>query len=296
MAKTWLLIPGLTVILAGCGTAATTSSPSSSSMTSHSTPASSTQASGTVTKLIANKSAEMLKASTHSKSSHNEATFTITAYNKNGQPAANQSVTFYIGPMVPLSNHPPTHWYASGTAGAQTYIAHSSHKTNSQGQATVTLYGQPGNTMEMIGAKIGNLSSYSQKAMRSIASLSAWWESPSGSLKAPIGDSVTASPYLEVVSPNTSHTVTISVNSPHGPVANATATLTSPAAKKKNSMGQNSMMSSSGGKTIMTNSSGVAHYQVKSPASGNLALRIVVTHGGQMARIAGGMNSLFMIP
>ncbi|MHB1611344.1 MAG: hypothetical protein ACYCT0_06610 [Sulfobacillus sp.] len=285
-----------TLALAGCGasaapTASQSSSPkpspsASSTMTSSTTPASTTSQSATapeVYSIEANKTAQMVQAG-------QEATFTITAATSSGQPAADQAVTFYIGPMVPLSGNPPKAWYQSGTTTGSNYIASYSKTTNSQGQATLVLRGQPTKSMEMVGISVGDLSSY-VAGKGALGSMDAWWTTSSTMPSGPVGDYVTVSPFItRVSSASSSPQLAVMAGSPTGAISNASVDFI----PKPTSMGAG--MSSSGGMMATTGSTGKAAYSVMMPSQGMLPIRIVVTQGSAMTRVAGGMNALFVGP
>lgn len=291
-----ILLGTLTMVaLAGCGSAAATGlasapgpsvaspSPSTTSMPT------AMGASGppTVYSIQANRTAQMVLAG-------KPATFVVTARSQTGQPVANQPVTFYIGPMVPLSNVPPKRWLVSGTAAAQPYIASYSKKTHQNGQATLVLRAQPTQSMEMVGVRIGNLSSYSASKGKALGSLDAWWTTAQTAPTAPVGDFVTINPFVTMASAYASVPVTVRVNSPAGPIVGASVLIT-PQVGGSGGMGSSSMgssMSSTGGTSVMTNTSGQATYKAMSGASGSmLPIRIVVTQDSQMMRVAGGMNA-----
>lgn len=286
-----------TLALAGCGTTnnATSSSGSSGSSnnsttntTTSTTKSTSAAGSAKVYAIKANVTAQMVMVG-------KTATFVVTALSKNGQPVPNKPVKFYIGPMVPLSNVPPSHWLASGTSAAAPFISNYSKTTNQKGQATLILKSQPAKTMEMVGVSIGNLSSYSAKAHHAVGSLDAWWTTPKTMPTAPVGDSVTVNPFITVASSSTSIPVTVTVDSPSGPISGASVLFSAKSSSSKgsssNAMGMSSSMSSSNGTTVMTNASGEATYKAMTGASKSmLPIRIVVTHGSAKTRVAGGMN------
>lgn len=275
--------------LAGCGTANNASS-TNNTMTStiNTTGASQSASTPSVYAMKANVTAQMVMTG-------KTASFVVTALSQSGQPVANQPVTFYIGSMVPLSNVPPSHWLASGTSAATPYISSYSKTTNQHGQATVVLTPRPAKTMEMVGVRIGNLSSYSTSAHHAVGALDAWWTTPKTMPTAPVGDSVTVNPFVTMASASTSTPVTVTVDSPSGPISGARVLFTAKSGSSKgsgsNAMGTSSSMSSSNGTTVMTNASGQATYKAMTGASMSmLPIRIVVTHGSAMARVSGAMN------
>lgn len=290
----------LTVIaalaLAGCGaSAAPTASPSSSPkltpstsspMTSATTPVSTNAHSATTASVYAieaNKTAQMVQAG-------QDVTFIITAMTSSGHPVANQSVHFYIGPMVPLSGSPPKDWYQSGTTSGSRYIAFASNRTNGHGQATLVLRGQPTNSMEMIGLSVGDLSSY-VTGQGALGSLDAWWTTASTRLSGPVGDYVTVSPFItRVPSANISPQLLVTAGSPVGAISNASVDFI----PKPTSMSVG--MTSTGGMTATTSTTGHASYSVMMPSQGMLPIRIVVTQGSTKTRVAGGMNALLVGP
>lgn len=221
------------------------------------------------------------------------ATFVLTASTKNGKPAVNEPVTFYIGTMVPLSGMPPTRWISSRTPAARPYIAQASRVTNRRGQATLVLSRKPANTMEMIAVAVGSLSSYSASSMTALGSLDAWWTTPTSRPSAPIGDSVTVRPFLERVAPLSRVRLSVTVDSPHGPVKHAHV-LFIPKMGGMSSMGA---MSNAGSTAVMTNQAGEAFWVGEAGSmAGGYPTRIVVTEGAAKGRAAGGMNSELVVP
>lgn len=324
-----LALTGLAAIaLTGCGTAASTtasatsgsSSGSSGGMSASSSSSGSSASGPAVAQILSDKTAQVLMAASHSKSAQHEATFVLTALTASGKPAAGEPVTFYIGPMVPLSNIPPKEWYASGTPSSHTYIASYSKTTDSKGRATLVLYGQPAKTMEMVGAKIGNLSSYSVQAMHAVGSLDAWWTTPSIAPGAPVGDYATVTPWVATERPHHTVNLSVKVESPSGPVAAADVSFAAKAGKGSatgaasgaasgmssssssgmssgSSSGQTSSMGSQSGPVISTDASGTAAYAVKTGgAKSVLPIRIVAMKSQSTARISGGMNAELIVP
>lgn len=280
----------VTTFLAGCGTANTTvnQTPAKSSTTSTSSRSTKSGQSGAVTTVNVNKAALVLQGSKSAHSTSNEATFTITATGANGQPVANQPVTFYIGPMKPLSGVPPKAWYVSGTNASSAYIATYSKMTNAKGQATVVLYGQPADSMEMIGFRVGDVSSYDSKAKHAIGSMDAWWTSCTSHATAPIGDYVTVSPFLSTGAAMSSEKVSIGVFSPNGPITNANVSVIA----KNSSNSMSGMMSSDSTKLLKTDAKGIVSTMISTPKTSNrLPIRIVITKSTGKGRIAGGINA-----
>ncbi len=232
-----------------------------------------------------NRTAEMIDAG-------HTASFLLTAWTKSGKPAAHQPVTFYIGTMMPLSGMPPAEWLASNTSAASSYIQSYSRETNSSGQAELVLSAQRAGTMEMVGTKIGDLSSYSQSAMAALGSLDAWWTTPATSPTAPVGDSVTVRPFLTKASRGSAIPITVTVDSPSGPVPDARVNFIP---KQDSSM--MASMSNAGGYTVMTNQVGQAVWRAMAgTAARKIPIRIVVTEGASMTRVAGGMNTEIVVP
>ncbi|NMP24590.1 hypothetical protein [Sulfobacillus harzensis] len=235
--------------------------------------------------ITVNRTAEMVAAG-------HTASFRLTAWTKNGHPAAHQPVTIYIGTMVPLSGMPPTRWLASSTSAAARYIRSYSHETNSRGQVRVVLSAQPAKTMEMVGVKIGNLSTYRPSTMAALGSLDAWWTTPTTSPTAPIGDSVTVRPFVTKASPGASIPISVTVNSSTGPIANARVQFI-----PKHSSSMMGAMSNSGGYTRMTNRVGQVVWRAMAGSGArDMPIRIVVTTGASMNRVAGGMNTEIVVP
>lgn len=303
--------------LTGCGSSSAASAAGSGSSSGSAPMSSGTTSGGSpkhagkgtrVTSIVADKTAQVLLASSSPSSTSHEATFVVTAYTRSGKPAAHKPVAFYIGPMVPLSNVPPSTWYKSGTSGASKYIASYSKMTNAQGQATVVLYGQPAKTMEMIGVSVGNLSSYSKKAMHAVGSLDAWWTTPSTTPGAPVGESVTVKPWVSVEKPNHKITLQVTVSNQSGPVSGAGVDFSvkkpgghsggmgsSSGSGSGSGMGSSSGSGSSmsgGGTVVATSSSGMASYTLTTGKKKSVVpVRIVVnTAPGATARLSGGMN------
>ncbi len=286
---------GLSLVIAGCGTASAAKSPSSSSKAHHpssmsSSPSShSTQA--TVQEISSNKTAQVVQAG-------KPATFVIKATTSTKHPAAREPVTFYIGPMVPLG-HGVSHWYKSGTAHAARLIKTYSKMTNSQGEASLTLSPQPTKHMEMIAVKIGNFNTFSSSSMSGAGLLDAWWTTPSTSPMAPIGDYVKVQPFAVALKPGQKQALKITAMSPKGPISGAAVDIIpkapgSSSSSMSNSSSMGGSMSSKGGMTLTTSSSGQVVYTVtaSSQAMANRPVRVVVSH--HMERVAGGMNADIM--
>ncbi|WP_053960057.1 hypothetical protein [Sulfobacillus thermosulfidooxidans] len=302
MKRTFVMIAaGLTVALAGCGTSQAAkstpsmskTSPSSSSMSSTSPSSSMSSSSSamttqTVAEIETNKTAQMVEAG-------NTATFVLTATTASGKPAKDLPVTFYIGPMVPLSGKGVSTWYTSGTAQAAKYIASYSKTTNSQGQATLTLTAQPTKSMEMVGVKIGNFSTFNPTAMKGAGLLDAWWTTSGTSPTAPVGDYVEVTPFAKAVKPGQKETLMITAMSPKGPISGAKVDIIPKTPSASSSMGGNSGMgggmSSSGGTTMTTNSQGQVSYTVTAPSTSMASLPVRIVVSDNMERVAGGMNA-----
>ena len=231
------------------------------------------------------RSAQVLAAAPTKSSSAHEASFTLTAYDAKGHPVKGAKVAFFIGPMKPLSNVMPAAWRRSGTSGAKPYVASFSKRTNSAGQATLTLYGQPADSMEMVGVRIGNLSSFDAKAKRALGTLDAWWTN-AASGRAPVGDYVQAAPFLAAGRAAKGGRVTVTAMSPSGPIPGASVQYIMES-------GNAGGMGSSSGSSAMgatTNSQGRATFTVTPAQAGKTPVRIVVTQPHSTKRVAGGMN------
>lgn len=299
-----LLFAGaLALALTGCGTAQNAAAPPSAA------PPGSHAASGggragkhkahgaAVATVQVNRAAEVLTGTSKASSASNEATFTLTADNANGAPVKGAKVVFYIGSMKPLGNTPPTQWFASGSSGAKPYVASYTPRTNAGGQATLTLYGQPAGTMEMVAVRIGRMSTYSPKLKRAGGLLDAWWTTPGGN-PAP-GSSVGVSPFIATVKPGARETVTVTANGPNGPIPGALVTYTRVRPRKSGAsgtgMGNSGSSSGSSGmkgtaaKTARTDKNGQAQFTVKAGKGRRIPVRIVVTQGSG-TRVAGGVN------
>ena len=140
--------------------------------------------------------AEMLPAASQSSSMHHQAVFVISAYASQHRPVADAPVTFYIGNMTPGSGIPPTSFVATNTSQAQPYVKYASAYTNRLGQAVLVLKGQKAQTMEMVGVKVGNFSSYNPTTHKLSAALDAWWTTPSSTPTAPYYDTLTVNPFM----------------------------------------------------------------------------------------------------
>lgn len=279
--NTWVKLAVMTgaggVLAVGCGTQTSSPPPATSAPATSSV----STAPPTVAKLTTSKTAQLLMAASAAKSTTNEASFTVTAYTASGQPAAGEPVSFYIGPMVPLSGVPPHAWYQTGTADAAKYVASYSPTTNSQGQATITLYGQPTGTMEMIGVDVGNLKTFSTTADKALGSMDAWWTAPSAAAGTSIGDYLVASPFAQTVSPGKSVQLTVTAMGPHGPLSGAKVSFSS--------KGMGSMAAT----VTSTSSQGITSYMVMT-GSTMTPVRVVATVGSSGIRVAGGLNALFV--
>lgn len=268
------------LILTGCGVTA-------SSHISSAPPAPST-----VYTLQANRTSQTVMAG-------QPATFTITATTRNGRPVSGQPVTFYVGPMVPLSGVAPTHWYASGSKTAQAYISRYSAVTRRDGTAVLTLSPKPADSMEMVGVRVGNLSSFS--GHRAIGSLDAWWTTPATMPSVPIGDWVTVTPFVTTLPPKGYASLSVQVHGPKGVIPGAMVQFIQNSSGMGGMTGSGSTMqvgpgmSSGSGTTVTASGSGAAAYTVMTGAAGSLLpVRIVVTQGSAISRIAGGMNAEFV--
>ena len=269
---------GLTMVLAGCGTSQAAKTVSSPTMKPVST------TSKAVTEIQTNKTAQIVQAG-------QTATFVLTATTANGSPASNVPVTFYVGPMVPLG--PGVHtWYTSGSSAGTHYFSSYSKKTNRLGEASVTLAEQPAKSMEMLGVKIGGLSTFNPSTMKGSGLMDAWWTTSSTTPTAPVGDYVVVRPFATTISTGASETLTVTAMSPNGPIAGAHVSFT-PKTRHSSSMNGSSSMSSTGGTSMMTNTQGQTTFKIPTKAlsssMGGLPVRVVVSQG--MARVAGGMNA-----
>ncbi len=247
---------------------------------------SATAAARTVSEIQVNKTAQMVQAG-------KAATFILTATTSTGQPAAHLPVTVYIGPMVPLGSGVST-WYSSNSASGQPYLSSFSHTTNSMGQATITLAGQPAKSMEMVGVKIGSFQSFNPQTKTGAGLLDAWWTTNSTVPTAPVGDYVRVQPFAAVVKPGASQTLSISAMSPTGPISGASVSVTpKTASSSASSMGSSSSgaMSSAGGTTLTTGANGEVQYSVKTGSAGMTALPVRIVVSQSMSRVAGGMNA-----
>lgn len=275
-------------VLAACGSSGSSGSSTSSGSSGTSSSGGSSSVPAVAT-LQVNKTAQVLAAAPSAGSKTNEATFVLTALDKAGKPVANAPVTFYIGPMVPLSGHPPTSFTSSSSSGAAKYIASSTPTTDAAGQATITLLGQPSDTMEMVGVKVGKLSTFNVKKGKALGTMDAWWTAPTAAKAPPVGAYVTTAPFAAIYPKGAAApSVKITAMTASGPVAGATVSITPrPVGGKKSS----SMGSSASATTLKTSSSGSVTYPVmftKTGKGGKAALRVVVTQPNGN-RVAGGM-------
>ena len=239
-----------------------------------------------VATILTSKTAQVLLAGT-------KATFTVTALTVSGKPAVDEPVSFTMGQMVPLSGVPVKDWFETGSAGAAKYVSSFEAKTNSLGQSSLVLNAQPTGTMEMIGVQVGSLSSYSPSKV-AIASMDAWWTTPSATGTAPVGDYVTVSPF-ETTQSAPQRNLSVLVSSSIGPISGAQVDFVpkkAAAPSSANSMGNPSTgASTTSGYSVATNASGLASYT--STGTTPQAIRIVATQAGSANRIAGGMNIFF---
>lgn len=301
------LVASVSVLLAGIGLISTTSS---SAAQERAMPKMSRLH---VASVSVDKMAQMVQAAPRVASTKDEATFVLTAKLMNGKPAANQTVSFYIGPMKPLSNVSPKAWYESGTKAAARYIAKYSARTDAKGQAEVVLYGQPTDSMEMVGVRVGDLTSFSTAAKHAIGSLDAWWTTASTMPTAPVGDYVTVSPFLTTAKAMGKQVLTVGVFDKAGKplagahvqiiVKNGASSKMSGSASgnmgmsvgSNGNMAMGASMTASAGLSLTTNQMG--EVMTKVSISGKAAVtpvRIVVTQPAGKGRIAGGMNAEFV--
>lgn len=141
-------------------------------------------------------SAEILPAASQSSSAHHKAVFVISAYSRHHKPVQHAPVVFYIGTMAPGSGIPPTSFVATNTSQAKSYVQYASAYTNRLGQAVLVLKGQKAQTMEMVGVKVGNFSSYNPSTNKLSAALDAWWTTPSSTPTAQSYDTLTINPFM----------------------------------------------------------------------------------------------------
>jgi hypothetical protein len=232
---------------------------------------------------------QMLTAASHGGSRLDEGTFTLTARTADGKPAAHEPVSFWVGPMAPLSGSPPAHWFSSASAAGRAYVASSSSLTDSAGRATIVLLGQPSASMVMVAVKVGTLSTFA--AGHGVGLLDAWWTSPTALHSAPVGDRVTVSPFLTSDHSGRPVTFRVRVTGPSGAPARGASVSFTP--KRAAGMAGGSMGSmSGGGMTRAADREGVASYTAHTgtgPAP--LAVRIVVTDGSGAARFAGSVTA-----
>lgn len=232
---------------------------------------------GSVYSILTTKTAQVVQEGS-------KATFTITALSMTAAPVAGVPVEFYVGQMVPLSGVGVKSWFASGTASANRFVLSASRSTDRAGKATLVLRGMPSNTMEMIGVKAGDLSTYSS-ASGSLGSMDAWWTTAGASPAAPVGDYVTVAPFATRAL-GMSQRLSVLVSSPQGPVSGAMVSV----APKAGGMGGTSAMVPPTPMLYKTAADGITSMSVQVHTM--TPIRVVVTQGASAARVAGGMNAL----
>lgn len=316
--------------LAACGSSVGTGSAagsSGSSTTSGSAAANggSPGSSTGVAVVLSDVTAQMVTAAPQVSSHSDEATFTLHALTASGQAAAGQPVSWWVGPMVPLSGVHPAHWFEAGTAAAKPYVASAATTTDASGQARIVLFGQPAKAMEMVAVRVGDLNSYDMAAGHGVGLLDAWWTTPSTTPTAPVGDRVTVSPFLAATHPGERTVFQVHVTDASGdpivgagvdwvpqPVGGTAAMGSSMGSSSMTSasMGSSSMTSSTaamGGDTssapvmtptmAVTNAAGDASYSFQRSDHGTYCgLRVVVTQPGAKTRVAGGMAGELLTP
>lgn len=307
--------------LAACGSSTTTASSAAStgsSPTSGSAAANggSHRSSIPVTAVLSDVTAQMVTAATQGSSHSDEATFTLRALTASGQAAAGQPVSWWVGPMVPLSGVHPAHWFKAGTAAAKPYVASDTTTTDASGRARIVLLGQPAKTMEMVAVRVGDLSSFDQALGHGVGLLDAWWTTPSTTPTAPVGDRVTVSPFLAATHPGQRTVFHVHVTDASGaPIVGAGIDwVPQPAGGTAmgSSMGSSSMTSSTTARgagtsssaaaamtptMAVTNTAGDASYKLQRPDHGSYCgLRVVVTKPGSKNRVAGGMAGELLTP
>jgi hypothetical protein len=285
-------------VLAACGSS-TTTGPSSAAGGAQ-------QPAPPVAVVDSNVTAQMLAAAPRSSSHSDEAAFTLRAYTAGGRPAADESVSWWVGPMAPLSGVHPAHWLQAGSASAATYVASASATTDASGEARIVLFGQPAKAMEMVAVRVGDLNSYDQSLGRGIGLLDAWWTTPSTTPTAPVGYRVTLSPFLAADGPGQRTVFHVHVADASGAPINGAGVnwVPQPAAGKASagsSMGSSAVtspgMATMASTKAVTDPAGNATYSFQRPANGNYCgLRVVVTQPGSHGRVAGGMASELLTP
>lgn len=245
--------------------------------------------------------AVMVTAASSDSSALHEATFTLTARTATGRPAVGEPVSFWVGPMTPLSGVSPAAWYQTGTAPARAYVVSASSRTDGAGQARIVLFGQPAGSMEMVAVRIGDLDSFDASLGRGEGLLDAWWTTPKSMPTAPVGDRVTVTPFLAAVRPGAATRFVVRVTDAAGkPVAGAGVELiahppTSGSMMGSSSMGSSSMASSgTSTRSATTDGAGEVSERVAASAMAPVVLRVVVTEPGSTDRVAGGMAALLV--
>lgn len=240
---------------------------------------------GLVTLVNVNRTAQVLAAAPGKSSSAHEAVFTLTAYNAQGKPVKNAKVAYFIGLMTPLGNMMPMTWYRSGRSGANAYIESYTKRTNASGQARLTLFGQPSNTMEMIAVQVGNLSSFDAKTKQPVGLLDAWWARPNSAGTA-AGDYVVATPFMASGVSATGERVTVTAMSASGPIPHASVQYS----VETSGTGGMGMSGNSNQKTMSASQQGRAIFTAIPGAAGDMPVRVVVAQPGGASRVAGGMS------
>lgn len=302
-----VLVMACSAALAACGSSATSGSASAAAS------GGSNRSLVPVAVVQSDVAAQMVTAAPRRSSRADEATFTLHAFTASGRPAAGQPVSWWVGPMMPLSGMHPAHWFKAGTAAAGPYVASAASTTDASGQARIVLLGQPAKDMEMVAVRVGALSSYDRALGHGIGLLDAWWTTPSTVPTAPVGDRVTVSPFLAATRPGQRTVFRVHVADASGsPIAGAGVDwVPQPAggaAAMGSSMGSSAMSSSTTAMgagmgagmspsaaamtptTAVTNAAGDASYSLRRPDGGSYCgLRVVVTQPGSATRVAGGI-------
>ena len=289
-----LAVAGSTV-LAACGsTAATSAASAPAGGAASSQPAAASSSPAPVAVVESSVTAQMVSAASGASSSSHEATFTLHAYTAAGRPAAGEPVSWWVGPMVPLSGVHPAHWFKAATAAAGPYVVSATTVTGASGQAQIVLLGQRAKVMEMVAVRIGDLDSFSQAAGRAVGQLDAWWTAPSSTPTAPAGDRVTISPFLAATQPGSSTMFSVRVTSGAGvPIAGAGVDWVPQSPVHPSMTGSGSAGASSSQVAIppsmtYTNAAGATSYTFHRPGHGSTwALRFVVTKPGSKSRVSG---------
>lgn len=170
--------------------------------------------------LRVDKSSQVVAAAPRPYDHADRATFTISAINSSGTLVSGAPVTFYLKASTPHHGTSPTAWCAATSKPCSAYVASASTTTDSVGQATITLLGEPIHTVIDVAVSVGNLSSFDPHLHAGLGSLSAAW-APQTGLQSGAGEFIKASALVANVAASANPTLSVAVLSPSGPVSGA---------------------------------------------------------------------------